>query len=92
MYELWVTIVKPHTLAVFLFLYKVVNTVVPSAISSMFVFNRDVHDHDTRQANKFMLTLFIVISALSVSAIKLQHCTTALMASTTMYHINVSST
>ena len=40
----------------------------------------------------FMLTLFIVISALSVSAIKLQHCTTALMASTTMYHINVSST
>ena len=40
----------------------------------------------------FMLTLFIVISALSVSAIKLQLCTTALMASTTMYHINVSST
>ena len=25
--------------------------VVPSAISSMFVFNRDVHDHDTSQAN-----------------------------------------
>ena len=42
---------KFHTLAIFLFLYKVVKTVVPSAISSMFVFNHDVHDHDTRQAN-----------------------------------------
>ena len=46
-----IPLAKLHTLAVFLFLYKVVNTVVPSTISSMFVFNRDVHDHDTRQAN-----------------------------------------
>ena len=46
-----IPLAKLHTLAVFLFLYKVVNTVVPSAISSMFVFNCDVHDHDTRQAN-----------------------------------------
>ena len=38
-----IPLAKLHTLAVFLFLYKVVNTVVPSTISSMFVFNRDVH-------------------------------------------------
>ena len=46
-----IPLAKLHTLAVFLFLYKVVNTVVPSAISSMFVFDLDVHAHDTRQAN-----------------------------------------
>ena len=42
---------KLHTLGVYVFLYKLINNVVPKSISTIFQFNHDLHSHDTRQSD-----------------------------------------
>jgi hypothetical protein len=37
----------------FIFVYKVVNNIVPSSVSNMFIRNQDVHSHNTRQCRNF---------------------------------------
>ena len=42
---------KLHTLSIHIFLYKLINNIVPTCISDLFSFNSDVHNHATRHSN-----------------------------------------
>lgn len=42
---------KLHTLSIYIFLYKLINNIVPNSINELFCFHSDVHSHATRNSN-----------------------------------------
>ena len=49
---------KLYKYSVYLFLYKLINNLLPSAIQSTFVFNNQIHQHHTRHADRLHAQTF----------------------------------